>query len=330
MNRRGITDSILDTFGIYTSDVASLRLSQAIVIPVRHVDGSFSFNKYRRDPLEGDVKPKYLYDRGSKIALFGADSLVAHVQQTQPWSNPSNTNAGIVLITEGELDTLVCWSKNIPAVSSTGGAMSFQEEWVTLLKGFDVHICFDNDEAGHRGVLKVLEYLPNAKVVFVPKNVPNVKDISDYVSHGGDLHALLKTAKQYLTLEDVKIEREHIATLWGDYSFHDMYIEHFTKPSLPTDTSGKARPQSNSDDRLERAKSVLCTQLLPFRRAGRLMKTECLWHKDSDPSLTYYPEKNNCYCFVCGKYADSVDIYMHTHNLSGTNGFLQAIKELTQ
>ena len=328
MNRRGITDSILDTFGIYTSDIASLRLSQAIVIPIRHVDGSFSFNKYRRDPLEGDVKPKYLYDRGSKIALFGADSLVAHSPQRYLDTHTLNatTKHFPVLITEGELDTLVCWSKNTPAVSSTGGAMSFQEEWLTLLKGFDVHICFDNDEAGHRGVLKVLEYLPNAKVVFVPKNVPNVKDISDYVSHGGDLHALLKTAKQYLTLEDVKIEREHIATLWGDYSFHDMYIEHFTKPSLPTDTSGKARPQSNSDDRLERAKSVLCTQLLPFRRAGRLMKTECLWHKDSDPSLTYYPEKNNCYCFVCGKYADAVDVTMQLNGLT----FLQAIKNLAQ
>lgn len=315
LNRRGITDSIIESFGVHTADVVALSLHQAIVLPVNHVDGSFSFNKYRRDPMEGDVKPKYLYERGSKVALYGADKLI---------SQEANAMRNFVIITEGELDTLVCWSKNIPAVSSTGGALSFQEEWTQLLKGYAVYVCFDNDEAGHKGVLKVLEFLPNASVIFVPKNIPDVKDISDYVARGGDLHSLLATAQKFPDVDSVKVERERVAALWGDYSFHDMYIEKFSKPNLPTDTRGRAQVQSDSDDKLERAKSVLCTDLLPFRRAGKLMKTECLWHSDRDPSLTYYPEKNNCYCFVCGKYADSVDITMQLHGLT----FLQAVRKL--
>jgi DNA primase len=187
--------------------------------------------------------------------------------------------------------------------------MSFQEEWVDMFKGYTPYICFDNDEAGHKGAIKVLEYLPDAKVVFIPKNVPKVKDISDYVAHGGDFHALMKGAKQYKDIEAVRDEMNIIDGQWGDISFHELFIENYEKKhaTVPKDTKGKVAPKGTGD-RIERAKSVPCDSLHEFRRAGRLMKGKCLWHDDRDPSLVYYPEKNNCYCFVCGKYADGIDI----------------------
>lgn len=302
LNKRGITDKVIAAFSIHTADVPSLRLQNSIAIPVRHIDGTHSFNKYRRDPMEGNVKPKYLFERGGKVTLYGADRLVTVVSPRPPALTQ-------VIITEGELDTLVCWSKGIPAVSSTAGAVSFQEEWVELLSRYETYICFDNDEAGHKGVIKVLDYLPEAKVIFVPKNIPDVKDISDYVARGGDLHALMQTAKQYLSVEDVKLEMELIAAQWGDYSFHTLFVEHKKSLTLPT-TTGDARPKSQSDDRLERAKSVECTSLIEFKRKGRYPVAQCRWHDDHDPSLTYYARNNTCYCHVCGKYADAVDIVM--------------------
>lgn len=354
LNKRGITNKIIDVFSLSVAD--GMGLQDAIVIPVNHIDGTLSFNKYRRNPLEGDVKPKYLYERGGTVTLYGADQLVAH--------NPNNPFMGKsideilkdgkrmlagevikdvngqaikpvhirpkpkVMLTEGELDTLVCWSQNIPAVSSTGGAQSFQADWVELLDRYDVYICFDNDNAGHKGVIKVLGFLPEAKVIFVPSTIPGVKDISDYVAHGGDLRALMSTAKQYLSVEDVEAERERIAAEWGNYDFHDLYIETNKVAALPSNTGGPAAPSSKSDDRLERAKSVDCQTLLPFKRQGGYPVTQCKWHNDHDPSLTYYKRNNTCYCHVCGKYADAIDIYMVVNDLSGKEGFKEAIKKL--
>lgn len=312
LKRRGITDNVITAFNISVEDVPSLGLKKAIVIPVRHIDGQHSFNKYRRSPLEGDIKPKYLFERGGKVTLYGADQLVSQSERTD------------VVITEGELDTLVCWSQNIPAVSSTAGASSFQAEWIELLKGYSVYICFDNDEAGHKGAVKVLSYLPDAKVIFIPKNIPDVKDISDYVARGGDFHALMRSARSYPDLETVEAEKESIAANWGDYSFHDLYIEANKKPSLPTNANGSAAPTSNSDDRVERAKSVDCLTLLEWKRNGRYPLAKCLWHDDTTPSLTYYARNNSCYCHSCAKYADSIDIVMARDGVT----FKEAIKIL--
>lgn len=303
LNKRGISDSIIDAFSISTQDVPYLKLSDAITIPVHNIDGTFSFNKYRRCPLEGDVKPKYLYDRGGKVTLYGADKLTV----------ADSMSSGPVVITEGELDTLVCWSLGIPAVSSTGGAKSFQEDWAQLLryKSLDIYICFDNDKAGHEGAIKVLDLIPDAKVIFIPSNIPGVKDVSDFVAHGGDFHSLMRSAHSFTDLAAVEEENQIIAGRWGDNSFHRAYIEHHKVKNMPTNVAGNAnRKTYNGDDKRLRAKDVDCLTLLPFERSGHYPVTKCLWHNDNDPSLTYYKRTNSCYCHVCGKYADSIDIVM--------------------
>lgn len=373
LNKRGITDSIIDAFSIHSEDVPTLGLHNAIVIPVHHIDGTHSFNKYRRDPMEGPVKPKYLFERGGKVTLYGADKLVAELsnhtrkfftakgltewdkdtlkeakyeplkaipagsdEALKPVTVQEIVHKPVVIITEGELDTLVCWSAGIPAVSSTAGATSFQEEWVELLDGraageadalprYETYICFDNDEAGHKGAIKVLESLPNARVIIVPNQL-EVKDISDYVARGGDIHKLLLTAFTVTDIEDAKVQFENLSGAWrlNEAKFFEMYIEHHKTPALPSNVNGAAKPTSQSDDRLERAKSVDCTTLYEFARKGRYPVAKCLWHDDHDPSLTYYARNNSCYCHVCGKYADAVDIVMVRDGVT----FKEALKTL--
>ncbi len=329
LNKRGITDKVIDAFSITSRDVPNLSLQNAITIPVHTPDGEFSFNKYRRDPMEGDVKPKYLYERGGKVTLYGADHLVAHSRVVH--EDKFENGVTKVVITEGELDTLVCWSLGIPAVSSTGGAMSFQKDWADDLSKLQVYICFDNDEAGHKGAIKILELIPTAKVVFIPSNIPGVKDISDYVAHGGNFHDLMKSAKGYTSLEEVEEESQIIAGQWGDNLFHRLYVEHHKKLPLPTNTRGSL-PTRTGDDKLSRAKEYDCLAIagIKWRRKGAYMETTCFWHNDNDPSLTYYKRTNSCYCHACGKYADAIDLYMQVEGLSGKEGFKTAINKLSK
>ncbi len=209
LRRRGITDSVIAAFSLSYSHSLPFAFSQGIVIPVNNPDGSFSFNKYRRSYLNNEIKQKYAYDLGGRTALFGSDKLTNDIT--------------VVVVTEGEMDALVLWSKNIPAVSSTGGAQSFQQDFVPLLEGKKVYLCFDNDDAGAVGLTKTLELLPDAYIVFVPE-VVGVKDISDFCSRGGDFHSLMQTAKQYRTLADVEEDKQHRASQWLPVRFHDKWI----------------------------------------------------------------------------------------------------------
>ena len=296
LRARHITDEVIESFGLTTGEHATL--GECLVIPVRYPDGEFSFNKYRRNPTE-DIKPKYVYDVGGKVTLYGADKI---------------SNVSTVVITEGELDTLVCWSHNIPAVSSTGGAMSFQKEWADLLRGSDVIVCFDNDEAGGKGMAKVLDIIQNARIMFLPDR-PGVKDISDYVMNGGDLHSLIPTAKYFASLEEVKQDRSERLALWKSTHFHDAYIEAH-EPKIQSYNTTKYV----GDDRILKARSFPIPQLIKLVSNKAL----CPWHKEKSPSLQYYPKTNTVYCFGCAKFGDTIDVYRAVNGAS----FSQAVNNL--
>lgn len=311
LHKRGINDKIIDAFSVSFGPTEHLPAG-GIHIPVNDITGEQIFKKYRRDPLD-DSKPKYLYDRGGKITLYGADYLIRespHFAIVEPSGKPP------VVITEGELDTLVLWSQNIPAVSSTGGAMSFQEEWTELLDRYDVYICFDNDDAGAKGMVKALGFLPTAKIIFVPEQI-GVTDISDFVGKGGDFHHLMKTAVSFPDMSAVEADKQKRAAQWLPVRFHDAYIDKHQPHSYTAETGKYA-----GDDEVLKAKSYPCTALIEFNREKNAV---CLWHNDSTPSLHYYPKNNNCYCHSCGKYADVIDIFMTQHtNLK----FEDAVSEL--
>lgn len=297
LGRRKISDAVTMEFGVTVGFHPSF--GDCIAIPIFNEDGSFSFNKYRRSPLS-EEKPKYLYDKGSKATLYGY--YAAKKFQT-------------ILITEGEIDCLVAWSANIPAVSSTGGALSFQKEWAEFLKNKDVIVCFDNDGAGGEGMVKVLEILPKARVLFLPDR-PGVKDISDYAANGGDLNVLLKTAIHFPNIESVIENRAERMSLWKSTHFHDAYIARYSKPvNVHTERS----PFLGS--KVENAKLHPITELMPFIHN----KASCIFHNERTASLHYYPDTNRCYCFGgCGKSFDSIDIYRRLNNC----GFKEAVDKL--
>jgi len=307
MHRRGITDEVIALFNISIYDHP--QIGECIKIPY-----SDEHSKYRRDPMS-DMKPKYLYDAGGKVTLYGADVLLEGQPATaQPLLKQS------VVITEGELDTLVCWSANIPAVSSTGGAMSFQEEWAVTLAPYDVYLCFDNDAAGAEGMVKVLKYIPDAKVILFP-NITGVKDVSDYVALGKDFRALMQSAKSYASIEEVIADKQSRDAVMLPTIFHEKYIE---KAQEAHQRANRPVPTSDKTDAVLRAKDYPMDNIIKF---GNDRKARCLWHSEDSGSLHYYNKTNSSYCFgQCGKSYDSIDAYMHVHNM----GFVEAVKELNK
>ena len=297
--KRGISQEVLRLFDVDT-DYDHPTIGKSIRIPF-----SKDHAKYRRDPLD-ERKPKYLYDAGGKVTLYGADKLLG--------SETKN-----IVITEGELDTLVLWSANIPAVSSTGGALSFQEEWAIALAPCQVYVCFDNDSAGAEGMVKVLSYIPDAKVIFIPK-MAGVKDVSDYVAKGGDFHELMATARSYSSVGEVEEEMKKRQATWQDVTFHNKYLD---KHREKEHRANKPVPTSDKSDEVLRAKDYPMENLLEFRGS----KMCCPWHNETGPSLHFYPKNNNAYCWgECGKAYDSIDAYMFVHKV----GFLEAVKELNK
>jgi len=293
--RRGITKEVLSLFDI--SIYNHPQIGDCIKIPVTD-----TFAKYRRDPMD-DRKPKYLYDQGGKVTLYG----LQHVEE------------GPVVITEGELDTLVCWSQNIPAVSSTGGAMSFQEDWATQLAPNQVYLCFDNDPAGAEGMVKVLKYIPDAKVILFP-NITGVKDVSDYVAMGKDFRKLMATAKSYKNTEEVIADKHERDAVMLPTIFHDKYIE---KHQEQAQRATRPASSTHKSDKVLRAKDYPMDNLIKFDRNFAC----CPWHNEKSPSLKYYPKSNSAYCFgACGKTYDSIDAYQLVHGV----GFLDAVKELNK
>lgn len=296
LNKRGITDEVIALFNI--TDYEHPTIGECIRIPITN-----SWSKYRRDPRE-DVKPKYLYDTGSKITLYGADKITA--------SHP------YVVITEGELDALVLWSQNIPAVSSTGGALSFQSEWAELLKDKEVFICFDNDNAGAEGMVKALTYLPHAKIILFP-NITGVKDISDYVAHGYDFRSLMATAKSYNGNADVEEDKTRRIPLLLPTTFHEAYLDYHRRVAQRTESQNNYQ----GEDTILKAKTYPLSNFIEFTR----YKAVCPWHKEKTPSLHYYPKSNTAYCFgSCGRTYDAIDFYREAHHC----GFKKAVEELNK
>jgi len=278
----------------------NIQFDEHIIIPVYDENGEFYFNKYRRNPLS-DTGIKYWYDKGGKVTLYGYHK-----------AKDSDT----ILLTEGEKDCLVAWSHNIPAITSTGGANSFQKEWADLLKDKEIIICFDNDDAGANGMVRTLNILPNAKILLLP-DMPNVKDISDYVTHGGNINELIKTAKHFNFIEEVASDRLQRLAMFKSVLFHDAYIKEHTKINTYTER------KSFSSDKVTNAK------LAPMGNFIELKANKCCcpFHNEKTPSFQYYPKTNTAYCFgQCGRVYDVIDVYRNQKNCT----FIQAVSELNK
>jgi len=172
LNKRGVNDEAIETYKLGYGTFYGKRY---ITIPIMGEDG-YLFFKLRQDPREGDGK--ITYPKGAEACLFGlyGDGSVPQV------------------ICEGELDALAVLSLEdgdnfYTALTSTHGAGTFKEEWVDddLKRAPATYVCYDNDEAGKKGSLRVLKILHEAGVknlfhITLPDSVGEHGDITDYLT----------------------------------------------------------------------------------------------------------------------------------------------------
>jgi len=318
LNNRGISNAIISESNLSWDGAR-------IVIPICDPAGNFLFNKYRRDPASVE-SPKYTYDKGATSELYRAHLI---------------HDAVTVIITEGELDALRLATLGYAAVSTTGGAGTFKNEWLPLLVGKNVYVCYDNDEAGMKGAVKVLTKIP-AWLIMLPHE-REVKDITDFLKKYRDpaLKPLMEKAerfpilcelipevktirtiqtqiKKYRTAADDLWKKEHRARRLEEPWSHYAHIrEHLYRIIDERNTRIKqiqyARRSANvhgnanskiTEDQIRWAKETPLRLLLEVNHTGF---AHCPFHEDKTPSLRVYKVRNRWWCFSCASGSDTID-----------------------
>ncbi len=185
LNARGVSDAVIDTHKL---GWGKLYGELWITIPIPDIYGAFQFFKLRQDPNAGNNK--ITFPKGIEAQIYGWDTLQSEAER--------------IVICEGELDRLALLSRNIPAITSTHGAMTFKQEWCEKIgKGRKIYVCFDNDEAGRKGAERAAKLLENTGneiyITTLPQEVGEGGDITDYlVKLNGNPDDLFgKYAKEY-------------------------------------------------------------------------------------------------------------------------------------
>ena len=178
LNQRCIPDEIIGKFKLGWN-------GSAITIPIYNIKKEVIFFKYRKDPEDQSDKAKYWYDAGSEAELYGWENIDEH----------------FVILCEGELDRLALESKSIPAITSTGGAGTFKDEWIKDLEKIpNLYICYDRDEVGLNNAVKILDKLPQARFISLSGLPQEKKDITDFFILGKtitDFNKLIQEAKSH-------------------------------------------------------------------------------------------------------------------------------------
>ena len=120
-----------------------------------------------------------------------------------------------VLLCEGERDAIFARQKGYNALTVTSGAGSFSRGFVPKFKDKIVYICYDIDNSGQKGSLRVAKYLMNvASKIYIVElnkviNEPPNADLSDFFQlHNfttDDFNELLKDTKEF---EPPKIQQK--------------------------------------------------------------------------------------------------------------------------
>lgn len=155
------------------------------------------------------------------IPIYDADGALVNVRRYLPNAKPAHfktvglkghngrrlyplaaLKGDLILLTEGELDALICRQFAFNALTGTGGALNWLPTWNELFRGKDVIIAYDNDREGAKGTDKVGKFL-----LTVAKSVKRIvwpegfkKDATDYFV------AYKKTAADFAELLDAAID----------------------------------------------------------------------------------------------------------------------------
>jgi DNA primase len=284
LSGRGIPDGIISRYRLGWN-------GQRISIPIMNRDGVVSFFKLAKDPADTSDAPKMLVTPGGSVELYGWERVLA---KTSP-----------LVICEGEFDRLVLEARGFPAVTSTGGCGVFRKDWAKEFAEIpEVYVCFDNDEPGRDGAVRVGQMLPHAKLVALPDEVGPAGDVTDF---------FVRLGKSY---DD----------------FLRLLAEAKPAPnsSLPPHPFPRGydpdSPLANRIARLKASVSIVevIGQYVDLRVGHGVLRGHCPFHEDDTPSFIVYPATGTFHCFGCRMHGDAITFLMEEGHLT----FFQALEAL--
>lgn len=144
---------------IYTNENYAFweKLWGRIVFPIRDQNGELVSISGRKiiDVISREKNPKYdHYKFNARKVLFGL------------WKNEKNIFLeNKAIITEGQLDVITAWQKDVKIVTSSFGAHCSENHLITLNRFTNnIIVMYDNDEAGKKGMDKTKEICKNRKI----------------------------------------------------------------------------------------------------------------------------------------------------------------------
>lgn len=139
-----------------------------ITIPVYSTTGDLV--NVRKLAIDGRRKNKVINLPGTELYLWPIQSLIE--------------GNGQVYICEGETDCLTALVQGLRAVTGTGGAGSWCQEWSGFFKDCDVVVAYDNDPAGRDGTSLVLTSLKDYAKSLATLDIPEGDDLNSLHQKG--------------------------------------------------------------------------------------------------------------------------------------------------
>jgi CHC2 zinc finger/Toprim-like len=284
LNHRGVTDEVINVHLLGWD-------GKRITIPIFDRDGRPAFFRLAKDPADTRQGPKMLAPAGSSAELYGWERLRVKPPR--------------IVICEGEFDRLVLESRGIAAVTSTGGAAVFRNEWAQEFHDIpEVFVCFDRDDAGAKGARRVATLIPRVRVAKLPEEVGDGGDVTDYFVRLGhnreDFLTMLASARP--------LSPEEIA---------------------PAGERRQPGPRAGNRREVEDLKGQvlledLVARTVPLSKSGSHLRGRCPFHDDETPSFVVYPQNQTFHCFGCQAHGDVLTFLMRVENLT----FHEALERL--
>lgn len=215
--RRGLTLATLDTW-----EIGYDARRKRYVIPIRDRMGTLvNLRRYSRTAIP---KMKNAAGHGDPPRLYPQDNLIEET----------------IVVCEGEWDALLSTQMGFPAVTGTHGVGTWLKEWTKHFRRKTVYVCFDNDDEGRIGAVRVAKALaPVAKSVRVVR-LPvegDHEDLTDwwtgYSGSPDDFKALLESG------HDIDQARDGEPALAGDAGQDATPVEVQVIGSMDSRTNGK-------------------------------------------------------------------------------------------
>ncbi|MDP8229793.1 MAG: AAA family ATPase [Candidatus Gorgyraea atricola] len=233
---RGLPVEVLKKYKIGINERGEFSL------PVYDIEGKI--RDIRRKRIGSDT----ISSAGAEVFLFGIEDLLLNNR---------------IFVTEGEWSKMALEVQGYPSIGVPGASI-LKDEWVTYFMNKEVNIVYDLDSGGENGTKRLIKKLKSIakeiKVIHLPKELGEGKDIRDFFNNGGSKEQFEELIRQ---AEIVKCG-ESIPLSLSEFMKQDIPpLEFYISDLLPKKGKGMVSAQANI------GKSILSQNLALAMASGK-------------------------------------------------------------